>query len=354
MYISPVSNYHFNNISFTKKKIPVYSIDSDGNYERFNSRSEAAKKLGITAPEINRSAAKRFHKAKGLFFVNADEIETKKENGEIVVYQEDIDKLLEYRTKEKEIYAFDIHGNYLKFASQTEASKELGIDGRTISSIILDERRSTKGYFFAPASKIESKDELGRIFVDREKINNIINREKYSHPIYAIDKKGNYRKFSNQAQAAQELGISRQRIGQVINSINSSCNGYYIVDANQVESKDDDGRMLIDKAKIEKMLIEKSILRRSRSSGKLKQIYAIDSKGNYKKFASRQEASEVLGISVSTIGSIIIGEQKTSHGLTFVNANQIEKTSQDKETIVDSDILSKIIKKRFPKSIFLS
>ncbi len=69
MYISPVSNYHFSNISFTKKKIPVYSIDSNGNYERFNSRTEAAKKLGIAAPEINRSAAKRFHRAKGLFFL---------------------------------------------------------------------------------------------------------------------------------------------------------------------------------------------------------------------------------------------------------------------------------------------
>ena len=351
MYILPVSNF-FNNISFGKNKKPVYAIDSKGNYQRFNSGYEAAQKLGVTAPEISRSAANRFHKAGGYFIVNADEIESTDDDGKIVVKQKDIDRIVEYRTLKREIYAIDKNGNYLKFPSQSVASEELGVDRRAITNVVTGKRRIAKGYYFTLASKVESKDEHGNIFVDKDKVNKVI-EDKPLHPIYAIDRQGNYIKFSNQKEAALELKTSRQRISQVLDSNNSTCAGYYFVPASKVESKDEDGKTIIDKAKIEEMLVKKAILTRSRSAGKIKRVYAIDSKGNYRKFASKKEASDKLGISVNTIAATVVGIQKTTQGLTFVNADQIEIKNKNREISIDTAKLEEITKERFPKTIFL-
>ncbi len=348
MNISPVSVF-----SFCRRKIPVYAVDSKGNYQRYNSKTEAAEKLNITTADVNRASIKRFHKAKGYMFIPASDVEVVSDNGEIAVYKQKMDEIIAYKTLNREIYAIDKNGNYKKFPSQAEASKQLGIERRAISSAISGNNRTAQGYFFTYADKIESKDNNGNAVVDDEKIKELI-CDKPLHPIYAIDKQGNFKKFSNQFEAAQNLGISRQRISQVLSSATSSCGGYYIVPADEIETKNEEGKVSIDKTKIENLLAEKRILARYRSAGTVKKIYAIDSNGNYRKFDSRQIASETLGIPVSTIGNVVIGCQKTSHGLIFVNASEIEKVGENHEFVVDDEKLKKILKQRFPKTIFLS
>ena len=351
MYISPIRNNLYN-ISFARKKIPVYALDEKGNYQRFNSKTDASKAIGVTTPEIVRSAENRFHRAGGYFIVNADELEKRNDNGEIIVYQKDIDEILAYRTINKAIYAIDKKGNYKKFQTISDASKELDIDRRAISSALSNKHKTANGYFFVHANTLELSDENGNITVDSKKIKELIEK-KPQHPIYAIDKQGNYIKFSNQDEASKSLGVSRQRIAQVLNSRNSTCSGYYIVSADKVESENNEGKVLIDKAKVEEILIKKSILTRSRSAGMIKKVYAIDSKGNYRKFNSRQEASMTLGVPVSAITNTIIGCQKTSHGLTFVNAKENEKVSKDRKFTIDNEKLNAFLKERFPKTTFL-
>ena len=66
-------------IYFQKKARAIYAYDKDGNYEKFNSQSDFAKRINHKGPEITR-ALKHNYKVAGYGVVFASEIEDEEGN----------------------------------------------------------------------------------------------------------------------------------------------------------------------------------------------------------------------------------------------------------------------------------
>ena len=65
--------------------------------------------------------------------------------------------------------------------------------------------------------------------------------------------------IQNQARAAEELGESGQSVNQAVKGKSKTCGGYFLVQANEVESKDEDGRVLIDEAKMNELIVKRML-----------------------------------------------------------------------------------------------
>ena len=351
MYISPISNY-YNKISFTgNKKTPVYSIDPKGNCKRYESKTQAAYDLGVTQPVVSRAASRKYYKAGGYVIVKPEEIESKDENGRVFVDNSKVKNVINRSAASKGVYAIDREGNYTRYDSRTIASEELGIARNAINSVIAGCQRTSGGYLFVDADKIEAEDEKGDMVVDKKKLNKAMKRFEVVDSVYAIDKDGNYTRYDSQTAATKELGVTRADVNNALLGKQITAKGYFFVKADEVETYDEEGRGLLDSAKLQVIFAEKTSLLNPAARGKRKpkSIYAIDQNGRYRKFNSRQEASEALGMSISSIGNVFSGFQNACHGLTFAFASELETQGENGEVTVDKEKLQKLREERFSK-----
>ena len=119
----------------------------------------------------------------------------------------------------KPVYAFDSDGNFTRYESAKETSKELSINMTGIRECLSGQRSISKGHRFFYAENFEKVDENGQIVIDYEKIDEISEEinpaikklmSKYGK-IYALNGV-NVKEFKNIRQAARELGISQDTI----------------------------------------------------------------------------------------------------------------------------------------------
>ncbi len=338
------------NISFTARKPnPVYAIDKKGNYQRFNSQKEAAKNFNISEQMISQTARNFHPTAKGYVFIRAEEIEKADANGNITVNTQEIGEKLSKIDSSKfyarviPVYAVDTNGTYQKFANQKEAEKSLGISQPRISNVIAGEYgyKTAGGYVFAYAEDVENKDNKGNVSVDLNKIKELTDKAKsYDKTIYAIDKKGNYRKFKNETEAAKAFNIKSSQISVVLtgNKGSKTANGHTFVRARDIEIEDANGNTTIDLNKIKELTDKANFVNK-------KALYAIDSKGNYQKFSSQSEAAKALNISETAVHIAARRLAKTAKGYILVPAGKIETKDENGVSILDTNKLTEILKK---------
>lgn len=150
----------FEKIKEAKAKA-IYSINIESKkYTRYESQIEAAKTLRISKNAISNVLKRRIKSSHGFTFVHARDVERKDENGNILVDEREIQKILK-RSKEaktKAIYAIkdNIHTRY---ESQVEASEKLGIPAVSINAVLRNRNKTAHGYRFVYASDAEREDE---------------------------------------------------------------------------------------------------------------------------------------------------------------------------------------------------
>ena len=71
--------------------------------------------------------------------------------------------------------------------------------------------------------------------------------------------------------------------------------------------------------------------------GQNKPFYAIDSEGNCTKYNTRKDAEINLSLAKSNIAECLQGKRLTSHGYSFVYANEIETKNEFGETVIDEE-----------------
>lgn len=239
-------------------------------------------------------------------------------------------------------YAISSDGSYKKYTDRKQAVQELSLAKSNIAECLQGKRSSTHGYAFIYSSEIEQEDDSGNVIVNNDKIATIAQALEESEalkdkpiPIYAIDRKGNYRKFPSKYNAAKVLKINPAHINRILNKELKTSKEYTFVFPDEIENEAQNSEKLVDGSKLADVVF-------SAFEGKSTPIYAVDKNGIYQKFPSAKNAAEVLSLEPANISKCLNGERKRCGNYTFVRADEIETTDTFGDVSIDIDTLQKI------------
>ena len=146
-----------------KFKKAIYAVDSNGNYQRFESRKEASETLGLDDSSITHCLNGKVRTVGNYTFVRAIDVEKINEDGSISIV---IDNNLFKKTLSKALYAIAKDGSYTRFSSRKEAADTLKLDPPSITHCLNGRGKTVGGYIFVRASDVETIDENGNISVN--------------------------------------------------------------------------------------------------------------------------------------------------------------------------------------------
>lgn len=339
-FFSAQSNY---NISFCASKSNFYCIFPDGTYKKYSDRKKAQEELQLAKTNIAQCLQKKRSITRNYGFVFANEIEKTDENGQTIIDNEKLEaeiKRIKDAQKSKDkpipIYAIDKNGQYTRFESKYKASKTLDIDIRHIAQVLSKELNKTAEYTFVYPDEIETEIENGKTIVDRKKLSEIVSNafeNKRLVPIYAIDEKGRYQKYSGIRIAARELSLETANISRCLKGESKRVGNYTFVKADEVETELTGGKIIVDERKI-KEINDNSLIKESYVP-----IYAINAFGKCKRFKSTKGAAKELEIDDTAIRHCLQGKYKTIHGFAFIKADKIESEDENGKRLINHDIL---------------
>ena len=255
------------------------------------------------------------------------------------------------------IYAIDEEGNYTKFSSRREAADTIQTDASSISMCLNGKRLRAGGHYFVFASEIEKIDKNGNVTVDTElldkkilDIKNLSKADSCKKPVYAIDKDANLQRFESVREAASVLGGSDSNISKCLKGEQHLCAGYGYVYADEIERKDDSGKIRLDKRKITAKV--KEINKAIEAQPVIRPFYAVDKNGNYIKFERNRDAVHELGVNHSTVKDCLDGKRDTTGGYAFFYADEVEQIDENGNVVVNFDISEEIFDQKTPIPIY--
>lgn len=242
--------------SETRERLDVskngfYVFDKKGEYRKFYSLIEAAKELNLQQSSISMCLKGVLKTTGGYACALAEDVETRKKDGTIVVGKAKIAKILTAFV-DKTLYAINKNGTWRRFESPAEASRELGVPLKRVSECLSGKLNVSGDYAFVSADKMELKKSDDVVTINKELIDEKVN---YMHrlELYVVDKDKNYRKFSDKLKAAEELGVDRGSIGDCLSGKRTTAGGYAYISANEVEQRLEDGTVIVDEDKIKEI-----------------------------------------------------------------------------------------------------
>ena len=122
----------------------------------------------------------------------------------------------------------------LRFSSQTEAGKNLGVSYQSIGRVISNRAKHAGGYYFMgdDGSDIEmDKDKLYKIIADRKPDYSIFGVNLNTQVVYL---------FPSQSEAGRTVGIDQSTVGMVVRGRRNKTKGFWFtkVDGNAVDNTD--------------------------------------------------------------------------------------------------------------------
>lgn len=244
-----VGNY---NLFFGRNPKAIYSIDYEGNCEKFESVQAAKDKHSSVVSRILKGDISA---SNNKTYVYADYIELP--DGKInpnALWK----SLLAFRdAKSQPVYSIDYYGNIKKYNNAKDASNPLGITESNINRVLNQTNLATRGYVFISAFDVEMrnkngkllKDENGKPIIDIKAINKA--RENFlktgtNYPIVQIDKNGNITRFRSIKEASEKTSDSTNAIAHSL-SMGRKCQKKYIyVRLEHVVLVDENGDVMCD------------------------------------------------------------------------------------------------------------
>ncbi len=333
------------NIPFFGKSKQILAVNSKNEVKEYKTQKEAAKDLDVQQSNISAVINGKCHTIKGYAFVRADE------SLDAIGRQKLIDDARQ-RANESSFYAIDTEGNskkYKKYSSQRIAAKDLGIHHKDICLALASKRRTVGKYLFIPAKDIEITNENDNsVVVDEEKLAKIIDKikSKDRKTMYIISPDGTYKKYYSQTETANALGIFRQNVCAALSGGRNIFSNHMIVSADEIETRDDDGNLIVDEKKVKELILKKE------RSIKSKPIYVINSDGSYKKYANQKEACTDTGYTQSKINSILNKKRKNIDGKTFAYSYELESLNENGDLVLNQKIIDELRKTANSSSIY--
>lgn len=321
-----------------KTKKAVYTIDKDGNYQKYSSIMDAAKATGASDSNINKCLKGTQHTARDFGFLYAEDVERIGSNGEIKISkvkinqkQKEVITALSTKPVIRPFYAINKNGEYQKFERNADATKELGVHHSKITLCLNGKRDTSGGFAFVYADEVESFDENGNLTlnfnVDNEKFD-----QRTPIPVYAINRNGRIKKFNSIGEAATKLSLPNRNIKSCILGERETVLGYSFISADEVETVDKNGEIKIDYTKFKEKF--QQVIKNA--------VYVVNGNGNFKRYDSSIEAAKALGVSQSTILFCANGILKGINEKTVVKAKYVESFSPElKKIIFNSDLINK-------------
>ncbi len=321
------------NLTFSGSGKAFYAIREDGSYQRFTDRKTAENELSLAKTNIAECLQGKRNNTHGFGFIYADEIETDDKNGQNIVDKEKlktaVDRLINSIAATEctvPVYAVDEKGKWRKFPSKYQASKALDINTPRIIRCLNKELNKTGGYTFVFPEEIETIDEQGQTIVDIKKLREFVSSaftDSSMTSVYAIDSKGFYRKYSGVRKAARELGLDSVNISKCLNGKQKRAGEYTFVRSKDVERLDNYGNVIIDTAKI-KEINYNSFQRKGAVP-----IYVISPDGSFKKYDSKKQAAQSIGIENTDINHCLDGRYTCFKGYAFALADDVEISGEN-------------------------
>ena len=253
-------------------KTTIYARKYNGEILSFSSQKEVSENIGASVVLINLVLKKKYKQAKGyrLSYVKS-EIEDVVVNG-------------------PEIFASKNDGKIISFSSKHEASKVLGVNVYKIASILNKKIETVNGYCFSYSSS-DLETMIPEVFAKRR-------------VFFARKDDGDIIYFSSQAEAGKFLNVDRGLVGMVLIKKLQTAAGY---------------RLSYTRSDLDVPL-----LRENRKKGPKKLAVKTDTPFFARKndeeilyFSSREQAVNLLKISISMIGKVLNKECKSSQGYRF-------------------------------------
>ncbi|MBQ2984298.1 MAG: hypothetical protein IJD57_05835 [Candidatus Gastranaerophilales bacterium] len=229
MKIFPVLSKY--NLTFGYKKTPVYKINKNGDFKRYDSISLAANENNVDKSGIARCINGRTSLYLNNVYCAADEIDK----------QDDIKSAIEkvknqhFQDNCQKVYAINSKGEVRVFETLIQASGELEIPLTSVHSCSRGHSKSSNGYVFF--KKYEVTDENGEFSPEKaEKIANEKFLNSRFSPIYAVDEDGKYKRYDSILDCAQENLIDQRNISNFISHKRRARKGLVFIKAGEVEN----------------------------------------------------------------------------------------------------------------------
>lgn len=109
----------------------------------------------------------------------------------------------------------------LRFRSQGEAGRAIGVDQQSINKVIKGSRNQAGGYYF-------KEDDGNGIKIDRDKLNYIVNRMRFIGGVFAVNLNTlEVSRFESQMEASRVLGVCQGNIYSVLKGKRKQTGGFW-------------------------------------------------------------------------------------------------------------------------------
>ena len=330
------ANNFYINFQSQKRNQPVYAVDAYKNVQKFETRKNASNALGVNPSTISGILLGRLNRSGIYTFLSPEEVEKISSDGEIQIDTQKVQNA-QYKIVPA-IYAIDKDKNYIRFNSQIEASRTLGIATGNISRCIHSEAGKSQGFVFVSATEVEKVDENGNEVVDIAKIEKLANSLNQDSAIYVIDENGSFSRFDTPSDAAKATSIDEKSLEKGFNEFKKKIGKYTYIKAKNIEEKKLNGKYELEEDKLIALFI-----------GNRYSLYSVDKQGNARFFETQSEASKMLGVSSYSITSCLKGVIKNVDGYTFAKPNQVLGINSHNQITFDSEKIDLLLADRFEK-----
>lgn len=332
MKIFPVLSKY--NLTFGYKKTPVYKINKNGDFKRYDSISRAANENNVDKSGIARCINGRTSLYLNNVYCAADEIDK----------QDDIKSAIEkvknqhFQDNCQKVYAINSKGEVRVFETLIQASDELEIPLTSVHSCSRGHSKSSNGYVFF--KKHEVTDENGEFSSEKaEKIANEKFLNSRFSPIYAVDEDGKYKRYDSILDCAQENLIDQRNISNFISHKRRARKGLVFIKAGEVESFKIGQGFIFDEEKLLSLAKKQRFQKKEKiatASKRKTPIYAFfEDSCKPKRFESIANASKEYGICQSRISDCLRGKFTNANNIVFIYADDIEKLDDENNPILD-------------------
>lgn len=158
-------------------KQPLYSIDFNGNIQRFNNIKEAAEKTGVSISGIVLILLEEQKTLKGYTFLKAFDVELRDKNGKLLLDENDepvvdMKKLIKAREKNLKaakkfpIVSIDKNGTIKRYQNSNEIADELGCTLQKVINALTFDNVVRDNFIFMRLSDVVKIDEFGDVVYD--------------------------------------------------------------------------------------------------------------------------------------------------------------------------------------------
>lgn len=205
------------------------------------------------------------------------------------------------------VYLIDKDLNCTLFSKQSDLAKTLGVTPQRLNGCLNGRHPEIDGNVIVYHHQVEKELEDGTSIIDKKKVAEIYNKRTQPRAVYTMDYLGGLKKYDSQSKIPSQKGL-------------------FVIAASEVESFDDDGKLILNKKKIAEGVI---------SSPNYFAIYCCDENGTLTKYENQSVFAREKGISKASVGSAISGRIKSLCGLNIIPAISIEIVTDDGEIVVD-------------------